>query len=90
MSSVPASPHLDVRNVLWLLAAMVFVVAPHMLRLPYWVAAFFLAVVAWRAWIAWAAMRSPTRPGAPGSAPSPLRSSITNHESGRCGARVAK
>jgi transglutaminase-like putative cysteine protease len=61
MSSAPASPHLDVRNVLWLLAAMVFVVAPHLLRLPYWVAMFFLLVVAWRAWIAWAAMHSPTR-----------------------------
>jgi transglutaminase-like putative cysteine protease len=61
MSAVPSSPHLDVRNVLWLLAAMVFVVAPHMLRLPYWVAAFFLVVVAWRAWTAWAAMHFPSR-----------------------------
>ena len=61
MSPVPASPHLDVRNVLWLLAAMVFVVAPHLLRLPYWVSVFFLAVLAWRAWIAWAAMHLPSR-----------------------------
>ncbi|MEP7069687.1 MAG: DUF3488 and transglutaminase-like domain-containing protein [Usitatibacter sp.] len=61
MSPVPASPHLDVRNVLWLLAAMAFVVAPHLLRLPYWVSAFFIAVLAWRAWSAWAAMHLPSR-----------------------------
>lgn len=61
MSAVAASPYLDVRNVMWLLAAMVFVVAPHLLRMPYWVAIFFLAVVAWRAWIAWAAMHFPAR-----------------------------
>jgi len=54
------SPHLDIRNVLWLLAAMVFVVAPHLLRMPYWVGTFFLIVVAWRAWIAWTAMRLPS------------------------------
>ncbi|HUL97621.1 MAG TPA: DUF3488 and transglutaminase-like domain-containing protein [Usitatibacter sp.] len=61
MKAQPPSPHLDVRNVMWLLAAMVFVVAPHMLRLPYWVGVFFLVVVAWRAWIAWAAMHHPSR-----------------------------
>ncbi len=61
MTPPPSSPHLDVRNVMWLLAAMVFVVAPHLLRLPYWVGVFFLAVVAWRAWIAWAAMHLPLR-----------------------------
>jgi transglutaminase-like putative cysteine protease len=61
MTPLPASPHLDVRNLVWLLAAMVFVVAPHLLRLPYWVSVFFLAVVGWRAWIAWAAMHFPAR-----------------------------
>ncbi|HSW84268.1 MAG TPA: DUF3488 domain-containing protein, partial [Usitatibacter sp.] len=61
MRSVPASPHLDVRNVMWLLAAMVFVVAPHLLRMPYWIAVFFLAIVAWRGWVAWAAMHFPGR-----------------------------
>ena len=61
MSAVPYSPHLDIRNVLWLLAAMAFVVAPHMLRLPPWVGIFFGVIVAWRAWIAWAALRSPPR-----------------------------
>jgi transglutaminase-like putative cysteine protease len=59
--SVAASPHLDIRNVMWLMAAMVFVVAPHLLRMPYWVSAFFLAIVGWRAWIAWAAMHFPPR-----------------------------
>jgi transglutaminase-like putative cysteine protease len=61
MSAVPAGGHLDVRNILWLLAAMVFVVAPHLMRLPTWIGIFFLAVVAWRGWIAWAAQRTPHR-----------------------------
>jgi transglutaminase-like putative cysteine protease len=61
MRGVPASPHLDVRNVMWLLAAMVFVVAPHLVRMPSWVAVFFLAIVAWRGWIAWAALHFPGR-----------------------------
>ena len=55
------SPHLDFRNVTWLLAAMAFVVAPHLVRLPYWVGVFFLVVVSWRGWIAWAAMHHPSR-----------------------------
>jgi transglutaminase-like putative cysteine protease len=53
---------LDVRTVLWLLASMAFVVAPHVLRLPEWVGGFFVLVVAWRAWIAWRAVRFPPRP----------------------------
>ena len=61
MSKLPAPPPLDVRNVMWLLVAMCFVVAPHALRLPYWVGIFFGVVVAWRAWIAWAALRLPPR-----------------------------
>lgn len=61
MNAPAASPYLDVRNVMWLLAAMVIVVAPHITRTPYWVGAFFLALVAWRAWIAWAALRHPSR-----------------------------
>jgi transglutaminase-like putative cysteine protease len=60
MKKPPASPHLDVRNVIWLLAAMIFVVAPHIVRLPYWVGVFFLVVVAWRAWIARYAMFHPS------------------------------
>jgi transglutaminase-like putative cysteine protease len=57
-----ASPQLDVRNVMWLLAAMVFVVGPHLLRMPQWLGIFFMAVVSWRAWISWSALRSPPRP----------------------------
>jgi transglutaminase-like putative cysteine protease len=59
--AVPASPHLDMRNVLWLIAAMGFVIAPHLMRLPYWVALFCLAVLMWRAWIGWAAIHFPSR-----------------------------
>jgi len=55
------SPHLDVRNVMWLLAAMTFVVAPHLPRLPWWVVAFFGVILAWRAWMAWKALRHPSR-----------------------------
>ena len=61
LRDAPRSPQLDVRNVLWLLAAMVFVVFPHLLRMPNWLAIFFLGVVAWRAWISWYALRSPPR-----------------------------
>ena len=61
MSKLPAPPPLGVGNVMWLLMAMCFVVAPHLLRLPYWVGVFFSVVVAWRAWIAWAALRLPPR-----------------------------
>ena len=61
MSAVPSSPHLDFRNLMWLLAATAFVVAPHLFRMPYWVAIFFGVVLAWRAWIAWAAVHFPSR-----------------------------
>ncbi len=61
MSAEPASPALDVRNVWWLLAAMAFVIAPHVPRVPEWVTAFCVVMVAWRAWIAWAAQRFPSR-----------------------------
>ena len=61
MKTASYSPHLDVRNVMWLLGAMLIVVAPHMLRLPYWVGIFFVVVVGWRAWISWFAMHFPPR-----------------------------
>jgi hypothetical protein len=51
LKHAPGVQQLDVRNVLWLLAAMVFVVGPHLLRLPNWLGFFFIGVVAWRAWI---------------------------------------
>ena len=59
--ALPASPPLDVRNVMWLLAAMVFVMLPHVPRMPYWIAVLCGILVAWRAWIAWAAWHFPTR-----------------------------
>jgi len=52
---------LDVKNVLWLLAAMLVVVAPHLWRLAEWVGVFFALVVAWRGWIALRAARFPPR-----------------------------
>jgi transglutaminase-like putative cysteine protease len=59
--AILASTPLDVRNVLWLLAAMTFVVAPHVPRLPYWIAILCAVVVAWRAWVSWAAWHFPNR-----------------------------
>jgi protein-glutamine gamma-glutamyltransferase len=61
VSAMPYSPHLDIRNLLWLLVAMLFVVAPHIPRLPEWVGMFFIVVVGWRAWISWTALRFPSR-----------------------------
>ena len=61
MKTPATSTPLDVRNVLWLLAAMGFVVGPHLLRLPAWVGIFVAVVGGWRAWISWAALRSPPR-----------------------------
>ena len=61
MKAAAYSPHLDIRNVLWLLASMLFVVAPHLLRLPSWVGIFFVVVIGWRAWISWSAIRFPPR-----------------------------
>jgi len=58
--ALPQTP-LDVRNVLWLLSSMAFVVAPHALRLPTWTGLFFALVTGWRAWIAWRAARNPPR-----------------------------
>ncbi|QJR15402.1 transglutaminase TgpA family protein [Usitatibacter palustris] len=61
MNAVVVAPTLDMRNVMWLLAAMTFVVAPHMERAPLWVAAFCACAVGWRGWIAWSALRFPPR-----------------------------
>jgi protein-glutamine gamma-glutamyltransferase len=61
MRAVVSSPHLDARNMSWLLAGFLFVVGPHLARLPTWIGIYFGVVVAWRAWIAWSALRSPPR-----------------------------
>ncbi len=55
------SPPLDMRNVMWLLAAMIIVMAPHAMRIPYWIAILCAIVIAWRGWIAWAAWHFPSR-----------------------------
>jgi len=61
MSHAIPNAALDARGVMWLLGAMLFVVTPHLLRMPEWVAGFFLAMVAWRGWVAWRARHFPLR-----------------------------
>ncbi len=46
-------------NVTWLLAAMAFVIAPHIQRLPWWVTATCIAAAGWRWWIARSGLRTP-------------------------------
>lgn len=50
---------LTLANVTWLLAAVAFVIAPHMTRLPLWVGAVCVAAGAARWWIARRAWRTP-------------------------------
>ncbi|HEX9390993.1 MAG TPA: DUF3488 and transglutaminase-like domain-containing protein [Usitatibacteraceae bacterium] len=50
---------LTLANIGWLLAAMAFVIAPHVTRLPLWVTACCLAAGAWRWWIARRGLRAP-------------------------------
>jgi protein-glutamine gamma-glutamyltransferase len=52
MSLAPDQSALRAGNVLWLLAGMAFVIAPHVQRLPIWVTAGCLALGTWRALIA--------------------------------------
>lgn len=56
-----AARPLDLRTVQWLLAAMVFVIAPHAARMPWWVGTFFGAAIALRLWVAMRARRAPPR-----------------------------
>jgi len=46
------SSYLHVATLLRLLAVLVLVLAPHLVRLPWWETAAVLAVIAWRAWAA--------------------------------------
>ena len=50
---------LTLANVFWLIAAMGFVVAPHLQRLPWWMVATCIAAGAWRGWISKNGLRLP-------------------------------
>jgi protein-glutamine gamma-glutamyltransferase len=50
---------LTLANITWLIAAMGFVIAPHMQRLPWWMVAACVAAAAWRWWIARNGFRLP-------------------------------
>ena len=56
----PDHTALKLANVLWLLAAMAFVIAPHTGRLPLWVTAFCALVGAWRGFIAGRGLKTPS------------------------------
>lgn len=60
-AAVIARRERDVRDILWLLLTLVWVLAPHALVLPLWVSASVTALVAWRAWITWRGHRLPHR-----------------------------
>ena len=51
----------EVRDTLWLLATLVWVLAPHAPVLPWWCSAAIAALVAWRAWLTWNGHRLPHR-----------------------------
>ena len=51
----------EVRDTLWLLAALVWVLSPHALVLPLWCSAAIAALVGWRAWLTWNGHRLPHR-----------------------------
>lgn len=51
----------EVRDVLWLLLTLAWVLAPHLSVLPLWVSASVAGLIAWRAWITWRGHRLPHR-----------------------------
>ena len=51
---------LTLGNITWLLAAMSFVIAPHVTRLPIWVTACCVVAGAWRFWIARKGLHAPS------------------------------
>ena len=51
----------EVRDTLWLLLTLVFVLSPHALTLPLWCTASVVALVVWRAWLTWNGHRLPHR-----------------------------
>lgn len=50
---------LTLNNIVWLLAAMGFVIAPHITRLPLWATAVCVGAGLWRWWIARKGLRNP-------------------------------
>jgi protein-glutamine gamma-glutamyltransferase len=59
VSNAPDQAALKRGNVLWLLAAMAFVIAPHAERLPIWVSVTCIGVGIWRGLIAWHGWKMP-------------------------------
>lgn len=56
----PAQPdRLDPRSALWLVAALVMIAVPHAARVPWWLTAVAIALVAWRLYILRFALRLP-------------------------------
>ncbi len=51
---------LTLSNVVWLLAAMGFAIAPHVMRLPVWVSLVCVGAGLWRWWIARRGLRNPS------------------------------
>ena len=51
----------EVRDTLWLLFAVAWVLVPHLAALPPWCAASVALLVGWRAWLTWCGKRLPHR-----------------------------
>ena len=51
----------EVRDTLWLLATMTWIMLPHALELPPWCTVTIAALIAWRAWLTWTGRRLPNR-----------------------------
>ena len=51
----------EVRDMLWLLATMLWILAPHVLDLPPWCSVTIVALVVWRGWLTWSGRRLPHR-----------------------------
>jgi transglutaminase-like putative cysteine protease len=51
----------EVRDILWLLLTLLWVLAPHVFDLPAWCSVAIGVLVAWRAWLTWSGRRLPHR-----------------------------
>jgi protein-glutamine gamma-glutamyltransferase len=51
----------EVRDTLWLLATMAWVMSPHVVDLPVWCSASIAALIVWRGWLTWTGRRLPNR-----------------------------